>query len=296
MARQRGTSRMSSRRSHRGATDDVSAPPRTAVVTVLTTDDVQLAGVYLPRESELAFVVAHGMTNDTGRESSRLALDAFAEHGAVVGFDFRGHGRSGGRSTVGRDEVRDLDAAIAFARAQGHRRVAVIGFSMGGAVALRHAGLVGQGSTEVAEQPDVVISISAPSRWFLRDSDSMRRVQWLLEHPLGAIIAPRLGIRLGRPWTTVPTTPLELVSSISPTPLLIVHGTADHYFDPQQARDLHLAAPGSELWLIDSMAHAESGISRATIDRVADWAAAKITTRTAAIGPAQVARPGTLDR
>jgi fermentation-respiration switch protein FrsA (DUF1100 family) len=106
----------------------------------------------------------------------------------------------------------------------------------------------------------------------------MRRVQWLLEHPAGALVGPRVGIRLGTPWPQVPTTPLEEVSAFAgpaaadPVPLLIVHGTADHYFGVDQARALHRAAPSAELRIIEGMTHAESGMDQTTLDGVAEWA------------------------
>lgn len=244
-------------------------------VRTSTVDGVSLAGVHLPgagdRASGIAFVVAHGMTNATAKLSTRAVLERLARHGAVIAFDFRGHGRSGGRSTVGRDEVRDVDAAIGFARTLGYRQIALVGFSLGAAVSLRHAGSLA--ADPVLRHPaDLVVAVSPPARWFLRESRSMLRVQWLMEHPIGPWVAPRLGIRLGEPWPTVPSTPLEVVRRIAPTPLLLVHGTADHYFGPDQSAQLHRAAPGSELWLIDGMGHAETGTSGQTLDRIAAWA------------------------
>ena len=89
-------------------------------VTVRTTDGVILRGVHLSGGADApagpTFVVAHGMTNATGRVSTRAVLDRLSTHGPVVAFDFRGHGRSGGRSSVGRDEILDVDAAVSFAR------------------------------------------------------------------------------------------------------------------------------------------------------------------------------------
>nr|WP_037680621.1 alpha/beta fold hydrolase [Streptomyces albus] len=88
-------------------------------------------------------VVAHGFTGSLGRPAVQRVADVFAEHAAVVTFSFRGHGRSGGRSTVGDREVLDLAAAVRWARSFGHRRVATVGFSMGGSVVIRHAALYG---------------------------------------------------------------------------------------------------------------------------------------------------------
>ena len=62
------------------------------------------------------FVVAHGFTGDVDRPHVRRVAEAFAQYGAVVTFSFRGHGASGGRSTVGDREVLDLAAAVAWAR------------------------------------------------------------------------------------------------------------------------------------------------------------------------------------
>lgn len=249
-------------------------------VETRTADGVTLRGLHLTGAPATptghAFVVAHGMTNATDKASTRAVLARFAAHAPVVAFDFRGHGRSGGRSSVGRDEVLDVDAAIGTARLLGYRRVTLVGFSLGAAVALRHAGR-SRRDPALTEAADAVVAVSPPARWFLRETRSMLRVQWLMEHPVGPLLGPRLGIRLGRPWTTVPSTPLDEVAHIAPTPLLLVHGTADLYFGPEQSARLHRAAPGSELWPVTGMGHAESGIAAATIDRIADWAVRRPT-------------------
>ena len=57
----------------------------------------------------------------------------------VVTFDFRGHGRSGGLSTLGDKEINDLDVAVHYARELGYEKVAAVGFSMGASVVLRQA-------------------------------------------------------------------------------------------------------------------------------------------------------------
>ncbi|MEU1788586.1 alpha/beta fold hydrolase [Streptomyces sparsogenes] len=90
-----------------------------------------------------AIVVAHGFTGALERPALRRAAAVLGRHAAVVTFSFRGHGRSGGRSTVGDREVLDLAAAVRWARRLGHRRVVTVGFSMGGSVVLRHAALYG---------------------------------------------------------------------------------------------------------------------------------------------------------
>ena len=244
-------------------------------------DGVRLAGLHAPGpggpDTHQQFVVCHGMTNATAKPGTRRVLAEFARYGPVTAFDFRGHGASGGRSTVGDEETADAAAALHWARDRCALPAVLIGFSLGGAVVLRQQGSARRlGTADPVELADVIVSVSAPARWFLRESPSMRRVQWLLEHPSGAFIGPRLGIRLGAPWAQVPSTPLQEVAAIAPTPLLIVHGTRDHYFDVDQARALHRAAPGSDLLVVDGMGHAESGISTATMDRIVSWAQSQV--------------------
>ena len=126
----------------------------------------------------------------------------------MVAVDFRGHGRSGGRSTVGRDETFDLDAAVSWARSQGYGPVTVVGFSMGAAVALRQSALG-------AARPDAAVAVSAPSRWYMRESIPMRKVHWLLETPFGPMVGRSLGVRLGEPWFDLPASPVEAVADIT---------------------------------------------------------------------------------
>ncbi|WP_306743866.1 alpha/beta hydrolase family protein [Saccharothrix yanglingensis] len=231
-------------------------------------DAVPLHGVHVrstPPVADLAFVVGHGFTNHVRKPFVARVLRRFARHGGVVALDFRGHGRSGGASTVGGDEVHDLAAGVSLARRLGYRRVVTVGFSMGASIALRHAGLH-------EDPPDAVAAVSAPSRWWVRETPAMRRVHWLLEQPHGRLAARALGVRLGAPWTTPPESPLEVVHRITPTPLLIVHGEQDHYFGPAHAVALHRAAGGdAELWLEPGVRHAESAMTPVLVDRIATW-------------------------
>ena len=235
-------------------------------VTTPTADGVTLRGWHLPGAAGgPAFVIGHGFTNSTAKPGTRAVMNAFADFGAVIALDFRGHGRSGGFGSVGRDEVHDLDAAVAMARVAGYRRVHSIGFSMGASIALRHAVL----GTEAV---DTVTAVSSPSRWYIRETRPMRRVHWLLENPLGPAVGRVLGVRLGEAWPVIPQTPLELVDRIAPTPLLLVHGTDDHYFSPAHAVALRAAAGESTpLWIESGMAHAESATTPDLVGRIARW-------------------------
>lgn len=111
--------------------DTESGDDATLRTTLRAADGVAVDAFYEPgpRGTEgPAVVIAHGFTGDLERPHVRRAAGVFARHTAVVTFTFRGHGRSGGRSTVGDREVLDLAAAVAWARRLGHARVVTVGF------------------------------------------------------------------------------------------------------------------------------------------------------------------------
>ncbi|GKQ36969.1 alpha/beta hydrolase [Streptomyces sp. A012304] len=224
-----------------------------------------------PSADHLVFVLAHGFTGDVDRPHVRRVAAALARHGAVLTFSFRGHGRSGGRSTVGDREVLDLAAAVDRARRLGHARVATVGFSMGGSVVLRHAALY-------PRTVDAVVSVSAPARWYYRGTAPMRRLHWLVTRPEGRLVG-RYGFRTRihhRDWDPVPLSPVEAVPRIRPTPLLIVHGDSDGYFPVDHPRMLAEAAgEHGELWLEPGMGHAEHAADDGLLARIGDWAVSR---------------------
>ncbi|MER6786390.1 alpha/beta fold hydrolase [Streptomyces sp. NPDC000658] len=254
------------------------APLRTFLTTA---DGISIDSVYEPGEvvydacgtpvRRPVFVIAHGFTGDVDRPHLRRVAAAFARRGAVVTFSFRGHGRSGGRSTVGDREVLDLAAAVEWARSLGHTRVVTVGFSMGGSVVLRHAALPGA-------SVDAVVAVSAPARWYYRGTAPMRRLHWLVTRPAGRLVG-RYGFRTRihhRDWDPVPPSPVESTPKIAPTPLLIVHGDRDGYFPLDHPRMLAEASAGhGELWLEHGMGHAEHAADDGLLARIADWAVAR---------------------
>ncbi len=240
--------------------------PVTKARTIVTDDGVPIDTAHLPGDSGLAIVLAHGFTQSWQRPAVWRAATRMNRVGGVVTFDFRGHGRSGGVSTLGDREIRDLDVAVAYARELGYQRVATVGFSMGASIVLRQAGLIGG--------VDAVVSVSGPGRWYYRGTRPMRRVHWAVEHRAGRLVTRKvLGTRVsdGR-WDPLPMPPAEAAARIAPTPLLIVHGDKDHFFPVDHAHQLHAAANDPrELWIIPGFGHAESGASNALLDRIGGW-------------------------
>ena len=81
----------------------------------------------------------HGLGIDRNHRSVADTVEALLRAGfAVVAFDGRGHGASGGVCTLGTDEVGDVAAAVALA-SQFSPAVVAVGSSMGGVAVLRYA-------------------------------------------------------------------------------------------------------------------------------------------------------------
>ncbi len=243
--------------------EDVADPEP---LTLYTADGVRIDAGHLRGADEVCFVLAHGFTCSWRQPALRRIAGALRRHGGVLAFDFRGHGRSGGHSTVGDREVLDVAAAVAAARRRGYRRVAVAGFSLGGATAVRHAALHGG--------VDAVVSVSAPARWYYRGTVPMRRVHWVIERRLG-----RLAVRVARGtriapkgWDPVPEAPHQLAGRIAPVPFLVVHGDADAFFPLDHAHQLYEAASDpKELWIEPAFGHAEVAATPDLINRIAKW-------------------------
>lgn len=238
--------------------------------TLFTSDGVPIDAHHDPSSSELAVVVAHGFTGSWRRPSMRRAASVLRDYAGVISFDFRGHGRSSGLSTVGDREIHDLAAAVTWARKLGYGRIATVGFSMGASVAVRHAGLV--------RDVDAVVAVSGPSRWYYRGTVPMRRVHWVIERRLGrALGRVALGTRIAsNGWDPLPVAPHEAAPLIAPAPLLIVHGDADPYFPVDHAHELFEAAKDPrELWLEPGFGHAENAADPALLHRIGSWLKAK---------------------
>lgn len=272
-------------------------PPRTATSSprprfLLTADGVRIEAVHATRlastpepsqalpGSALAVVVAHGFTGSWRRPAVRAVVRELRSSAGVLAFDFRGHGRSGGWSTVGDLEVLDVDAVVGWARALGYARVVTVGWSMGASVVVRHA----------ARPPGVrcgvegVVAVSGPSRWHYRGTARMRLVHRAIETTAGRTYArTRLRTRIAvGGWDPWPEEPRALAGRISPVPLLVVHGDRDPYFPLDHAEELFAAArEPKQLWVEEGYGHAEAAATPDLVHRIARWAADVTTTREA---------------
>lgn len=193
-----------------------SPPASTTTVTFATSDGVLLAGrLFGPANATQGVVLAHMLPADQTSwfaEAEHLGQQGYR----VLTFDFRGYcpGGDGGCSHGAKDVSAtpvDVTAALAFLRAHGPQRVALVGASMGGTASL----VV---SAQDAAVP-AVITLSAP-----------QAIQGVVAGPdvLGSIDAAKLFIAgLGDP--TGAAQAAQAMYDLSPQPKRVEIVTADDH-------------------------------------------------------------------
>lgn len=216
-------------------------------------------------------VMAHGFSGSKDAPDVVRISEVFGDYADVLTLDMRGHGQSGGASSLAWLEPLDVAEAVSWARAKGYEHVSTAGFSMGAAVVLRHAAEYGD--------TDRVAAISGPAFWYYRGTKPMR---WL--HRAVANRPGRLILRFGwkarvsgqewpEPW---PMDPTAAAAALAPTPLLVVHGDRDRLFPVEHAQALMRSAQSvadsdATLWLESGFGHAERSTSDELARRIGAW-------------------------
>ena len=141
-------------------------------MTIASEDGLRLESEFeRAADAHAVLVVCHAHPRMQGTMNSPLLLairDVAIEDGfSVLRFNFRGVGSSEGEFGDGLDEVEDAHGALAFAREQHPGLpVAILGWSFGGAVAIRAAAEDGDVAACVAIAPSVTpkegISVGLP--------------------------------------------------------------------------------------------------------------------------------------
>ena len=196
-----------------------SYPDGPEILKIATPDGMALAARYLPCPSaRYALLYFHGNAEDLGEVEPSLAALRDRLGVSVMGWDYRGYGRSGGSASEP-DTLRDAHAVLAYmAGTLGvpAEHVILYGRSLGGAPAVelasthRCAGLIFHGA-------------------FTSAFRVMTQVRLL---PFDKFVV------------------LEKLPRVT-CPVLIVHGTADEVIPFRHARELFAAAPGPKhkLWV-----------------------------------------------
>lgn len=216
-------------------------------VEFVAPDGVTLRGWWLANaESDKVIVCC---TGHRGAKHELLGIGTalWRAGNTVLLFDFRGCGDSDPAPiSLGHHEEQDVEAALTFARRRmPTARLGIVGYSMGGAIAI----LVAAFDTSI----EVVVADSA-------FANIQGVIAFAYQHyrlPSGPITKVTDWItrwRYGYPFSAV--RPVDAVARIAPRPLLIIHGGRDAVTPVDHAYQLFSAAgEPKELWIIPEARH-----------------------------------------
>lgn len=218
-------------------------------VSFTTEDGITLRGWLIPAgDGTRAVVFLHGHAGSMDPDIQYAPW--FHEKGiSVLMFDFRGHGRSEGRHvSMGYFERRDMLSAEKFLLERGYTRLGVLGFSMGGAVALSGA-----------PQSKSIRAVAADGSFArLRHAIAAglreRRIPNILAAPVSWLAVRFAGWRLGA--NLEEAAPARWASKIAPRALLLIHGGGDPYAATEEVEAMFAAAGDpKELWVVPGAGH-----------------------------------------
>lgn len=217
-------------------------------VRIVTHDGLTLTGWLVPaaRETTTAVILMHGFS---GHRLPELAafVPWLAERHHVLQFDFRGHGESDASVvTLGAHERRDVEAAVAFLASRQLGPIALLGVSMGAAIAIVAA-------------PDLpvaaVIADAAFAELHHPIANRMREVGYPLPELGARAIVAAASVRARSRLAD----PLGSVARIAPRALLVIAPKDDALISWRQGLRLFEAAgEPKELYVAEGAGHAEA--------------------------------------
>ena len=212
-------------------------------------DGVTLRGWYIPAGDSLKTVIVCSGANGSLDADMHVAPWLHAAGFNVLLFNWRAHGDSAGEVvTLGFNERYDLIAAVRFVKLKGAERVGVLGFSMGGTVAVAAAAVYEDVNAVVADSPFVYV-LSAVAGGLLE-----RGVPEGLSFLLARVFVVTACLR-----TRLNLFDIDLVrwiQRVAPRPLLLIFGEQD-VIVPKSEVDVLFARAGEpkEVWRVPEAAH-----------------------------------------
>ena len=237
-------------------------------VVLRTPDGIRLTARHWdPGLRDLGCVVAHGFTGSSRTPSIETISRALAGHGVgVLAIDFRGHGHSAGRSTVGDLEIHDVATAVEWLRGHGYaacRRAGLVDGRFGRAALRRARRRRRRGREHLLARPLVRARHPAHARRPLAVRDA-HRTRGAANQPQGAPgrhglgagtrgaarggRADRAGAAAHRPRRRRPVFPACRTCEL-----------------------LREAAPAAEVWIEPGMGHAETATTPELVERIVAW-------------------------
>jgi len=215
-----------------------------------SSDGLKLAGVFIQGSNNATVVLLHGY----GRSKEQLLPQAKFLNRAgynIFMFDFRGSGESEGKYiTFGRREVRDLVGAIEYLKTRSDvdmSNIGLLGFSMGGAVALMKSG-------DLPEIKAIAISSSYAQFKTVIWHNFQRYLRGIPFFPMGYFTLWIIKYRTGCYLPTI--APVKYIHKLKARPLMIMHSAYDKRIPIENAMEFYRKAPWlKEFWLVRKAHH-----------------------------------------
>jgi alpha-beta hydrolase superfamily lysophospholipase len=243
-----------------------------AATSLLTADGVRLTARWWEPASANgdAVIVVHGFAAHKDQPAvEQVARHLMAAGHAVLTYDSRGHGQSGGLCTLGELERLDVDAAVSAAASHADR-VVVVGTSMGGVAVLNHMAAASDETADGAGARGVVV-VATPARWEIPRTWRGIASAMITQTGAGrAMAARRFQTRIAvRPDRGDP--PIERIRLVT-RPVAVVHGLGDRFLPPAAATALFTAArEPRRLDLVPGMGHGFSAAALGPVESAVAW-------------------------
>jgi len=240
-----------------------------------------LAGLMVESSTDAGVVFAHGFIGDkTSRGRFARIAEALQAAGiASLAFDFAGCGESDDDTLTAAKQTADLKAAMAFARADGFRRLGLFGQSLGGLISLRASG---PGVTTMV----LAGAITGPVQYDWRryfSPEQMAGLQRTGRLTIPLTDGPRAHIVVERCLLEdfAAINPPELLSRVR-CPVLLIHGDGDdeeRLLLERSRAALEFLPAGSRLDVIGGAVHNFLGHVDDLVERTRAWMVAHLIPR-----------------
>ncbi len=201
-----------------------------SVGTLLTKDNCSIEYYHYEAKHDKIIIIAHGFYNSKDAVLLEKLAESLLDEYDVFMFDFRGHGKSGGRFTWMSKEEEDLISVLNYLDGK-YKRIGFIAFSMGGSV----------GINVLAHDRRVnsFVCVSAPCDfkkidyhfWLLSVKDDLMYTLFTKEGRKGK------GVKPGPFWLKK-NKPIDKVGEIK-IPILYIHGDKDWVIRPWHSKLLY---------------------------------------------------------
>ncbi len=212
-------------------------------------DGLMLRGWYIPHENSTKAIIVCSGVNGSLDADMHVAPWLHEAGFNVLLFDWRAHGQSEGEVvTLGFNERYDLIAAVEFVKSKGAEQIGVLGFSLGGAVAISTAAVYRDIHAIVADSPFVYV-LSAIAGGLIE-----RHVPEGLAFLLARLFAITACLRTRLNLFDID--PVRWIHRVAPRPLLLIFGEQDVIVSKSEV-DLIFARAGDpkEVWRVPEAAH-----------------------------------------